>query len=79
MVLVRTVHVVSEIQLAMGHRSLEFAIHNKELHIETTSQKQMAEVPEGENLVLKERPNRPQIHILSMNTKNMKNHWTRNT
>lgn len=48
----------------MGHMSLEFDIDNEALHIETTAQKQMDEVPEGENLVLKGRPNFLQINIM---------------
>lgn len=48
----------------MGHMSLEFDIDDEGLHTETTAQKQTAEVPKGENLVLKGRPDPLQINII---------------
>lgn len=53
-----------EIQLAKEHMSLEFDRDSERLHTETTAQKLMAEVPKGESLVLKGRPNPLQINII---------------
>lgn len=63
-----TVHVASEvpvgcirreIQLATGHMGLKVDIDNIGLHTETAA---MGEVPKGEDLVLKRRPNPYHCH-----------------
>lgn len=53
-----------EIHLAKRHMRLEFDRDTEGFHTETTTQKLMAEVRKGENLVLKGRPNPLQISII---------------
>lgn len=58
------------------NKGLEFGMDNKGLHTETPT---VVEVPKGENLELKRRPNPLQINIIVTERQERENRRTRNT